>query len=272
LIRDFSRTEGRATPAWIEAEVASGQPEWDDETILLGDRDMSNTELTSPPIPLLVEGDRLTAAEFERRYHAMPGLKKAELIEGVVHMPSPVRWDVHALQHGDISGWLSAYRAATPGTRLGIDGTIRLDFSNVPQPDLALILLPSHGGRAKVSADGYLEGAPELVVEIAASSASYDTNAKLRVYQRNSILEYVVWRVEKQQVDWYVLRGKKYDRLPPSPTGLLCSETFPGLWLDTAALFADDFAGVLATLQRGIGDAAHAAFVTELQARVGKTP
>lgn len=233
---------------------------------------MPNAELSSPPVPLLVDGDRLTRDEFERRYHAMPELKKAELIEGVVHMPSPVRWDIHATPHGDISGWLAVYRAATPGTRSGIDGTVRLDLANVPQPDAALIILPSHGGRAQVNAKGYLEGAPELVVEVAASSASYDLNAKLRVYQRNGVREYILWRVETPQVDWFVLRDGRYDRLVATATGVLCSETFPGLWLDTAALFADDFAGVLATLQRGIQDPTHAAFVAALQRRAGTTP
>jgi len=233
---------------------------------------MSNAELSSPPVPLLVEGDRLTRDEFERRYDAMPGLKKAELIEGVVHMPSPVRWNHHASPHVDISAWLAVYRAATPGTQAGDNGSVRLDLKNMPQPDVALIIRPSHGGQATISADDYLEGAPELVVEIAASSASYDLNAKLRVYQRNGVREYVVWRVEKQQIDWFVLRDGQYDRLAPTPSGLLCSETFPGLWLDTAALFADDFAGVLATLQRGIQDPTHTDFVAELQSRVGKTP
>ena len=40
----------------------------------------------------LENGDRLTRAEFERRYAAMPRLKKAELIEGIVYVPSPVRY------------------------------------------------------------------------------------------------------------------------------------------------------------------------------------
>ena len=233
---------------------------------------MSNTELTSPPIPLLVEGDRLSSDEFERRYHAMPGLKKAELIEGVVHMPSPVRWNAHGSPHTVINTWVGTYWLATPGTQAGADATIRLDLANVPQPDAALLVLPSHGGQARVSADDYIEDAPELVVEVAASSAGYDTNAKLRVYQRCGVREYVVWRVEKKQVDWHVLRGKKYDRLAPSSAGLLCSEAFPGLWLDTAALFAGDYVKVMAVLQQGIQDPAHAAFVVELQSRVGKTP
>ena len=233
---------------------------------------MSNTELSSPPVPLLVEGDRLTRDEFERRYDAMPGLKKAELIEGVVRMPSPVSLDNHGTPHIIASMWAGAYWLATPGTQAADNATIRLDMDNEPQPDVFLFIKPSHGGQARISADDYLEDAPELIVEVAASSASYDLNAKLRIYQRNGVREYIVWRVENHQVDWFVLRDEKYDRLAPTPTGLLCSETFPGLWLDTVALFADDFAGVLATLQHGIQDPTHAAFVAELQSRVGKTP
>ena len=232
---------------------------------------MSNTELSSPPIPLLVEGDRLTAAEFERRYHAMPELKKAELIEGVVRMPSPVRWNTHGSPYVLVNTWVGTYWLATPGTQAGADATIRLDLDNVPQPDAALIILPSHGGQATISADDYIEDAPELIVEVAASSASYDLNAKLRVYQRNGVREYIVWRVERQQVDWFVLRDGRFDRLAPSLTGLLCSETFPGLWLDTDALTRGDFVEVMAALQRGIQDPTHAAFVAELRSRVGKT-
>ena len=234
---------------------------------------MSNTELSAPPIPLLVEGDRLTAAEFERRYHAMPGLKKAELIEGVVHMPSPVSADDHGTPHAFMSIWAGTYWLATPGTRAATDSTVRLDTSNTPQPDFTLFVLPSHGGQVRISTDGgYIEHAPELVIEIASSSASYDTNAKLRVYQRNCVREYVVWRVEKQQLDWFVLRGKKYDRLAPIPAGLLCSETFPGLWLDSTALTRGDFVRVMMVLQQGIQDPTHAAFVAELQRRAGTAP
>ena len=234
---------------------------------------MSNAELSSPPIPPLVEGDRLTAAEFERRYLAMPHVKKAELIEGVVHMPSPVSATDHGIPHTIVGHWAAAYWLATPGTQAATDSTVRLDTSNTPQPDMTLFVLPSHGGRVRISTDGgYIEDAPELVIEVAASSASHDTNAKLRVYQRCGVREYVVWRVEKKQVDWHVLRGKKFDRLAPTAAGLLCSEAFPGLWLDTSALLAGDYISVMATLQRGIADAAHAAFVAELKSRAGQTP
>lgn len=40
----------------------------------------------------LENGDRLTRSEFERRYHAMSSVKKAELIEGMVYMFSVLRF------------------------------------------------------------------------------------------------------------------------------------------------------------------------------------
>ena len=233
---------------------------------------MSNAELSSPPVPLLVDGDRLTRDEFERRYHAMPDLKKAELIEGVVRMPSPVSLSSHGIPHTVVCHWAAAYWLATPGTQAATDTTVRLDMNNTPQPDVALFILPSHGGQARVSADDYIEDAPELVVEVAASSASFDLNTKLRVYQRNGVREYIVWRMERQQVDWFVLRDGKYDRLAPTPTGLLCSKTFPGLWLDSIALARGDFVRVMMVLQQGIQDPTHAAFVAALQRRAGTTP
>src|SRR5207245_957566 len=107
-------------------------------------------------IPPLEAGDKLTRDEFERRYDATPGLKKAELIEGVVHMPPPaVRWDYHASPHADLVAWLGYYRSATPGVQAGDNGSIRLDLENEPQPDAALVILPEYGGRVTKSSDGY---------------------------------------------------------------------------------------------------------------------
>src|SRR4051794_5194942 len=117
-------------------------------------------------LPPLQGGDRLTRAEFERRYDAMPDLKKAELIKGVVYMPSPVRQGFHSRPNGYVAGWLMHYVAATPGTDLGVNGTVRLDDWTEPQPDVFLMLLPTHGGQAKIDTEDYVSGAPELVVEI----------------------------------------------------------------------------------------------------------
>jgi len=217
-------------------------------------------------LPPLEPGDHLSRAEFERRYDAMPGLKKAELIEGVVHMPSPVRWKQHAEPHALIMLWLGAFAAHTPFTSVGDNGSIRLDNDNMPQPDAAMIIVPTKGGQAHFSDDGYLEGAPELIVEVAASTASIDLNTKLRVYRRSNVLEYVVWRVLDGVVDWFHLENGEYHRLAPGQDGIVRSLVFPGLWLDVAALVALDSAKVLDTLGQGLADPTHRTFVAKFPA------
>ena len=215
-------------------------------------------------VPPLENGDTLTRAEFERRYEAMPHLKKAELIEGVVYVPSPVRHRYHGHQHTHLIGWLVQYEANTPGVEASDNVTVRLDLDNEPQPDALLFIDPTCGGQSRIDADGYIEDAPELVAEVAASSASYDLHTKLRVYRRNGVREYIVWRVLDQEIDWFVLRAGQYERLPLDAAGLYRSEAFPGLWLDPAALLRGDLATVLAIVQRGLASPEHAAFATRL--------
>jgi Uma2 family endonuclease len=231
---------------------------------------MSSIATLPPPavpdaIPPLQDGDRLTRDEFERRYHAMPHIKKAELIEGVVHMPSPVRFRHHGSPHIKFCGWLAQYQANTPGTEAGDNSTLRLDLGNAPQPDAMLMILPSHGGQAKISEDDYIEGGPELLAEIAASTASIDLREKFRVYRRNGVREYIVWRIQDAVLDWFVLREGDYDLLQPDAAGILKSEVFPGLWLDPVAMTRFDLATVLKVLQQGLPHADHAAFVQRLQ-------
>jgi Uma2 family endonuclease len=211
----------------------------------------------------------LTREEFERRYQALPQLKKAELIEGVVYMPSPVRHRRHSRPHFHLITWLGTYEAATPGVEGGDNATARLDLDNEPQPDALLLIDPARGGQARISADDYIEAAPELVAEVAASSASYDLHTKLNVYRRNNVKEYLVWRVLDQQLDWFVLRGSQYERLAPDAQGWLRSEAFPGLWLDVTALLQGDMARVLAVVQQGVASPEHAAFVQRLRAAGG---
>jgi Uma2 family endonuclease len=219
-------------------------------------------------VPTLKNGDRLTRAEFERRYDAMPELKKAELIEGEVYVGSPVRYEQHAEPHSDLVGWLVVYRAGTPGVRAGDNGSVRLDLDNEPQPDAFLMIETEGQGQARVSEDDYVEGAPELVAEIAASTVSYDLGKKLHVYQRNRVLEYIVWRVQDREVDWFVLQDGLYERLVASADGILRSRVFPGLWLDPAALLRGDMAGVLAVLQQGLNSPEHADFAARLRGGV----
>jgi Uma2 family endonuclease len=219
-----------------------------------------------PPAKATLEpGDRLTREEFERRYDAMPQLKKAELIEGVVYMPSPVRHRRHSRPHFRLITWLGAYEAATPAVEGGDNGTTRLDLDNEPQPDAYLLIDPARGGQARISADDYVENAPELVSEVAASSVGFDLHTKLHVYRRNGVCEYIVWRVLDQQLDWFVLRSGQFQSLAPNAEGILCSAVFPGLWLDPLALVRGDMLRVLAVVQQGLASLEHAAFVQRLQ-------
>ena len=215
-------------------------------------------------IPPLENGDKLTRWEFERRYQAMPHLKKAELIEGIVYMASPLRFESHAEPHANIIGWLALYKAATPGVRLGDNATVRLDIDNEPQPDALLRI--EKGGQSTISQDDYVEGAPELIVEIAASSASYDVHQKLNVYRRNQVQEYLVWRFYEQEFDWFRLQAGEYIKLEPDSDGIIRSQIFPGLWLDKNALLMGDLGKVLVILQRGLETAEHRDFVNKLTA------
>ncbi len=226
---------------------------------------MSSPSRTRPPgapVPPLEAGQRLTRAEFERRFDAMPDLKKAELIEGVVVMPSPVRVDHHGAPHSSLVMWLVTYRAYTPGVRAGDNTTVRLDEINEPQPDATLFIV--RGGQARVDEDDYLAGAPELVAEVSSTRVAQDLGPRLEAYRRNGIREYVVWRVDDAAIDWFVLRGQQYELLPLTE-GVYRSEVFPGLWLRPAALVAEDLPAVLQVLQEGIASAEHAAFVARLQ-------
>jgi Uma2 family endonuclease len=222
--------------------------------------------LADAPIPPLENGDRLTRREFERRYEAMPQVKKAELIEGVVYMPSPVHV-AHGEPHIYIATWLVTYRAAAPGVRAGDNVTTRVDADNDVQPDVYLRLESELGGRSSISADDYIEGAPELVVEIAASSATIDLRDKLTVYRRNGVQEYIIWQVYDRKLDWFRLDEGEYLPLTPEDDGLVRSLVFPGLCLNVAALLEGDLAGVLAALRRGQKSPEYKAFVKELRKR-----
>jgi Uma2 family endonuclease len=211
----------------------------------------------------LEPGDRLTRPEFERRYEAMPHLKKAELIEGVVYVPSPVRHEGHGRQHSALNCWLGVYSASTPGVEVSDNATVRLDLDNEPQPDLLLRIIS--GGQSRVGPDGFIEGPPELVAEIASSSAAYDLHQKLTVYRRHGVREYIVWRVLEHAIDWFVLRDGRYEPLHADETGVLRSEVFPGLWLDAAAMIRGDMATVLKVLGEGLAGNEHEEFVVNLQ-------
>ena len=217
----------------------------------------------------LENGDRLGAAEYLRRYEVMPDVKKAELIEGIVYLPFPVRL-AHGASDSLIQGWLGSYAARTPGTQTAGNVTVRLDPENVPQPDALLRILPECGGQTRLDSEGYLFGPPELIVEIAASSAAIDLHDKLRAYRRAGVREYLVWRTLEGQFDWFVLDRDEYRSNKQDSQGMLRSPHFPGLALAVEAALAHDSAKLLDTLQTNMQTPAHAAFVAQLAAKTRK--
>jgi Uma2 family endonuclease len=210
----------------------------------------------APPSSLipLESGDRLTRAEFHRRYCARPDIRKAELIQGVVYVASPTRLGMHAEPHNWMAGWLFVYAARNPGVRVGDNATVFLAADVEVQPDVILFRSTAPPGGARETSDGYVEGPPQLVVEIAASSAAYDLHDKLEAYRRAGVPEYIVWSVYEKQIDWFRLRAGTYLRLEPNANGTIESEVFPGLRLAVTKMLAGDLAAVVAALDPALPD------------------
>ncbi|MBE9055822.1 Uma2 family endonuclease [Sphaerospermopsis sp. LEGE 08334] len=206
----------------------------------------------------LTNGDKLNRYEFERRYDSTTNVKKAELIEGIVYiMPAALRFRSHGQPHARILTWLGNYEVLTPGVELAVEPTVRLDFDNEPQPDAVLIITPEAGGQTKISEDDYIEGAPELVVEIAASSAAIDLHGKKQAYRRNGVKEYIVWQVLEQKLTWFYLEKGEYLELVADENGILKSRVFPGLWLAVNELLTGKMSDVLQVLQAGLQSREH---------------
>jgi Uma2 family endonuclease len=214
----------------------------------------------------LEAGDHLDQATFHARYAAMPPNFRAELIGGVVFVPSPLRSE-HGESHALVMGWLTNYWIATPGTSVRDNATAILGDDSEPQPDAALVIEPESGGQSSISEDGYATGPPELIVEVASSSEAIDLYAKRRDYEQAGVLEYVVVVLRQRVVRWFVLQDGTYRDMEADARGMFKSRVFPGLRLNAPALLRRDGRQVMATLQHGIETPEHAAFVQQLQAR-----
>jgi Uma2 family endonuclease len=214
--------------------------------------------------PLLENGERLGQPEFHRRYEAHPGPEKIELIDGKVHVGSPLRLD-HSDYDDEIGFALGLYRRATPGVQVLHNASAILGPSNEPQPDLGLRILPSHGGQSRTTSDNYLQGAAELLTEIAASTRSVDLHQKRTAYQRAGVVEYLVLSIEEQQLHWFHFKSRRM--IVPDAEGIYRSRVFPGLWIDGPALLACNSARVAEIVQQGLASPEHAAFVKRLEAR-----
>jgi Uma2 family endonuclease len=219
--------------------------------------------LQKPTSPTLYSGDRMTQREFHRAYQRTPEGVKAELIDGVVYMASPVGVE-HGRRHFHLGAILAMYEAATPGVQ-GVDNTTTiLGPKDEPQPDLALRIISECGGQSRVE-DNLIVGVPELIVEIAHSSRALDLHGKRRAYARNGGVEYIVADIEDERLHWIDLRTDR--DLIADPDGLCRLQSFPGLWIDGPALFAYDLARLTAALNTGLASPQHAEFVAALAAR-----
>lgn len=217
-------------------------------------------------VPPLVAGERLDRATFHARYEAMPPRTRAELIGGVVDMPSPVG-SSHSDYVAEVAFWVTSYRKGIPGLAAGCDATFFLDDQAEPQPDVHLRIFPEYGGQTWDEGK-YLAGAPELVIEVAHSSKPKDLGPKFEDYRRTGVLEYLVVTLDPEEVHWFGRRGDRLEPIPPGPDGVGRSEVFPGLWLDPAALFARDLDRLAAILDLGRATPEHAAFVARLRQRL----
>jgi Uma2 family endonuclease len=228
---------------------------------------MSRPAKTRPPhepIPPLEAGDRLDQPTFHTRYEAMPEGTRAELIGGVVYLPSPLKRP-HGRMHVEVIRWITEYEDATPGVEPLDNATNILGAENEPQPDVCLRILPAQGGQT-TEKDDYVVGGPELVVEVASSTESIDLHGKKADYERFGVREYLVVVLRQRCVFWFRNRDEAFVDLAPGPDGVFRSEVFPGLWLDPAALLALDRRRVLAVLATGVASPDHAAFVARLTA------
>lgn len=210
------------------------------------------------PIPLET-GDHLDQKTFHARYEAMPSGTRAELIGGVVHMMSPMK-NPHGRHTRKVSAWLDSYELATPGVEGGDGLTTILGDNSQPEPDACLYVRPEKGGRVRINEDEYTEGAPELIVEVASSTESYDLHSKKRDYETAGVCEYIVVALRQKQVLWFVLRDAKFQLLDAGKDGIYRSEVFPGLWLDPQALLNLDGQRIRAVLQQGVESPEHSNF------------
>jgi len=219
------------------------------------------------PVTPLVAGEEMSAEEFLRRWEASPRIKRAELIGGIVRMPSPL-----SLEHGEMDTamgtWLGVYAAATPGCRAGSNATWRM-LADVPQPDVHLRILPEYGGQSQVEGR-FASGAPELAVEVCLTSSSYDLHEKKDLYRAAGVIEYIAVLVDEKEVRWHRLVSQAYQVVPAAAEGIICSATFPGLWLNAPAMLEGNMPLVLATLNQGLGSPEHALFVSRLAAHCSR--
>jgi Uma2 family endonuclease len=236
------------------------------------------------PVPPLREGDRLSRAEFIRRYEYTPQVTRAELIDGVVHiiaglpvhngketgMP-PISLEGHGTPHFQINTLLGNYVGHTPFViGSGPTSVYSPSDDSMPEPDTTLYLSPEAGGRTVADSRGFVHGAPELVVEVSNTTVALDMGPKFDRYYADGVEEYLVWRTQLRAVDWYRRGPTQFVPIEAGEDGTLASQVFPGLWLDPEALVSGNLFRVLQVCQLGLASPEHAAFVAKLKRRTAR--
>lgn len=218
-------------------------------------------------IPPLEPGDHLDQKTFHERYEAMTEDVKAELIGGIVYMPAASMKRPHGRSHTLLMLWLATYEEATPGVEVYDNTTTIMGEESEPQPDACMIIHPERGGQMKFTEDDYLEGAAEFVAEVASSTESFDLHSKKLDYERAGVREYLVVALRQQRVFWFVNRGGQFEDLLANEAGHLCSNIFPGLWLDPPSLLDLNSQHLMQALRAGLATREHTDFVDHLATR-----
>ena len=223
--------------------------------------------MVSPSLkaPELITGMRLELDEFIARWEALPDLKFAELIDGIVFVPPP-----RSIEHGQrasiLNWWLFLYVEDKRGCDALSNVTCTM-LGQSPQPDVLLRLTEEFGGKS-IDKGYLLDGAPELVVDICETSTEIEFGPKLALYQRAGVREYItIQTLPPPRIVWRVLVDGSYREIQPDGQGILRSQCFPGLWLDTEALWAGDRKRMRDTLNAGLDSPAHREFAERLTKR-----
>jgi len=211
---------------------------------------------------MLIEGRRLDQPAFHALYEATPPGTRAELVGGVVYMPSPVGRE-HAKALGPAIVWLSYYAECTPGVELLVNATTILGWKSEPQPDGLLRVLPECGGRTS-NEQSYVRGAPELIIEVSKATRYVDLGPKLADYEQAGVLEYIVRALDPDEVFLFRQMQGTLIQHPLDEDGLYRLTSFPGLWLDPQALLAGDTRRLRAVVDLGLATPEHAGFVALL--------
>lgn len=223
---------------------------------------MSRPNSVTDSPAMLIEGQRLDQPTFHALYEAMPPGTRAELVGGVVYMPSPVG-RAHGKAQVPVIVWLSYYAENTPGAEVLDNATTILGWKSELQPDGLLRVLPERGGRTS-NERGFVRGAPELIIEVSKATRYVDLGPKLADYEQAGVLEYVVRALDPDEVFLFRQEQGTLIERPLDEDGLYRLTSFPGLWLDPQALIEGDTRRLRAVVDLGLATPEHAEFVARL--------